>query len=161
LTLISVGGATLLWRRVSDSSLRDYTNAADYAHVGVMQIATALVLAGSLDANAPAPQAVVKGLFGVDAGLHVPSLVAIGLVLMAAIFAYVPYSKMSHFIAKYFAYHSVRWDDAPNDAKMQRRISAYLALRPTWSAEHIDSDGRQTWIDIVAHNPAAPRQVQR
>ena len=41
-------------------------------------------------------------------------LLAASVVLLALLVAYIPTTHMSHFIAKYFAYHSIRWDDEPN-----------------------------------------------
>ncbi len=64
---------------------------------------------------------------------------------------------MSHFIAKYFTYHSVRWDDTPSRPRRragQKRIAEYLTYRPTWSAPHMGADGAKTWADIATANPA-------
>ena len=46
---------------------------------------------------------------------------------------------MSHFIAKYFTYHSVRWDDEPmrRSDRRARAMAEYLTYRPTWTAPHI------------------------
>jgi hypothetical protein len=62
---------------------------------------------------------------------------------------------MSHFIGKYFTYHSVRWDDRPVARKreLSRTIAAYLACRPTWSAPHVGADGHKTWGEVAAANP--------
>jgi len=55
-------------------------------------------------------------------------------------------THMSHFIAKYFTYHSVRWDDKPNV-----NLAAYLAYRPAWSATHVGAG--KTWAEIATANP--------
>jgi len=69
--------------------------------------------------------------------------------------AYIPLTHMSHFVAKYFTYHSVRWDDAP--LRDNRRIAAafaeYLTYRPTWSAPHMKAGGATTWAEVAATNP--------
>jgi hypothetical protein len=62
---------------------------------------------------------------------------------------------MAHFIAKYFTYHSIRWDDMPASRalEMQKTIAKYLAFKPHWSAAHIQADGTKTWGDIATTSP--------
>jgi len=75
--------------------------------------------------------------------------------MAALLAAYVPATHMSHFIAKYFTYHSVRWDDRPagGNRRLQERFAEYLAYRPTWAARHVGADGQRTWADIAAGSP--------
>jgi hypothetical protein len=63
---------------------------------------------------------------------------------------------MSHFIGKYFAWHSVRWDDQRNDrgSAMESKIAVSLNYRPTWAAPHVGADGKKSWAEIAASNPA-------
>ena len=69
--------------------------------------------------------------------------------------AYIPLTHMSHFVAKYFTYHSIRWDDMPSARAddIRKKIAEYLAYRPGWSAPHIRGDGKKTWVDIATANP--------
>jgi hypothetical protein len=63
---------------------------------------------------------------------------------------------MSHFIGKYFTYHSVRWNDRalrPGD-RLERKLAEYLAYKPTWAAGHVGADGRRTWAEVATTNPA-------
>jgi hypothetical protein len=64
-------------------------------------------------------------------------------------------THMSHFIAKYFTYHSVRWDERANvrGGSIEKRMAGYLMYRPTWSAPHIGA-GDRTWAEIATSNPA-------
>jgi nitrate reductase gamma subunit len=80
----------------------------------------------------------------------------VGLVLSALLTAYIPLTHMSHFIAKYFTYHTVRWDDRPNlkGSDLAKKVAEYLTYRPRWAARHIGADGVKTWADIAASNPA-------
>ncbi len=65
-------------------------------------------------------------------------------------------THMSHFIAKYFTYHSVRWDDAPNRrrGRLEAQVAEYLTYRPTWAAAHMGADGKKTWAQVASTNPA-------
>jgi hypothetical protein len=69
-------------------------------------------------------------------------------------------THMAHFIAKWFTYHAVRWDDRPNvpGGKLEHRIAACLAMRPTWAAPHIAADGTKTWGQLAAANPAGGKK---
>jgi hypothetical protein len=68
---------------------------------------------------------------------------------------------MSHFIGKYFTYHSVKWDDAVNHrgGKFESKIAEYLTYKPTWAAPHVHADGNRTWAEVVTINPA--QQVRK
>jgi nitrate reductase gamma subunit len=65
--------------------------------------------------------------------------------------AYLPFTQMMHFVAKYFTYHEVRWDDEPVVAgsKLDRELKKLLNQPVTWAAPHVRADGKKTWIDIA------------
>jgi hypothetical protein len=58
---------------------------------------------------------------------------------------------MMHFVAKYFTYHEVRWDDEPVTAgsKLDRELKKLLNQPVTWAAPHVRADGKKTWVDIA------------
>jgi nitrate reductase gamma subunit len=156
--LAILGALALLVHRLTDPSLRTYTTAGDIFNLIFFVVALALLAAGYLSRGHSAPDmlAFSKGLLTFDMRLQVPGLLTVGLLLSALLVAYVPMTHMSHFIAKFFTYHSVRWDDAPNrrGGKLEVKIAEYLTYRPTWSAAHIGADGRKTWAQVAAGNPA-------
>jgi len=65
--------------------------------------------------------------------------------------AYLPFSQMMHFVAKYFTYHQVRWDDAPLEAggAIEREVKELLQQPVTWAAPHLAADGKKNWVDIA------------
>jgi hypothetical protein len=65
--------------------------------------------------------------------------------------AYLPFTQMMHFVAKYFTYHEVRWDDEPVEAgsKLDRELKKLLGQSPTWAGPHVRADGKKTWVDIA------------
>ena len=75
--------------------------------------------------------------------MTIPPVFGVGLLLAAALVAYIPLTHMSHFIAKYFTYHNIRWDDAPNmkGSTIEAKIAQNLTYRPTWSAAHMGAGG--------------------
>jgi len=91
-----------------------------------------------------------------DTSIQVSPLLATGLILSSLLVAYIPMTHMSHFIAKYFTYHSIRWDDratAKND-QIARKIAEALSFKPTWAAPHMFADGTRTWVEVATINPA-------
>jgi nitrate reductase gamma subunit len=152
------GALALLHRRLTDPVLRIYSAPADIFNLAMFATTIGMLGAGYLAAGPAFPGAleVTRALLRFDPDVSIPGLLAAGLVLASALVAYIPLTHMSHFIAKYFTYHAVRWDDRPNLAggRLEHRIAACLAMRPTWSARHVGADGTRTWVDIAVANPA-------
>lgn len=158
--LLAVAGALgLLHRRLTDPALRVSTTPGDIFNLGFFVVALSLVGGGY--ATRPAGTAdllqLASGLVAWNVSVAVSPLFATGLVTVALLAAYIPLTHMSHFVAKYFTYHAVRWDDEPMDLAGRRAaaLAEYLTFRPTWSAGHIRTAGETpTWAEVVASNPA-------
>jgi nitrate reductase gamma subunit len=155
--LVILSCLSLLMRRLTDQDLRNYTTAGDLFNLAFFVATFSLLIAGYLTRGPD-----FRGALGLAQGLltftAVPGLSAsmvAGLVLLALLVAYIPYTHMAHFIAKYFTYHSVRWDDRLHTpgGELERKLAEYLTYRPTWAAAHIGADGRKTWLDIARANP--------
>jgi hypothetical protein len=72
--------------------------------------------------------------------------------LFACLFlAYLPFSQMMHFVAKYFTYHQVRWDDKPLviGGRVEKEVVGLLGQAVTWSGPHLNADGKKNWVDIA------------
>jgi nitrate reductase gamma subunit len=156
--LALVGAAGLLVRRISDKELRNYTNPADIFNL-VFFLTTLLVLIAGYFTRPEGfhVQQIARGLLTWNTSVAIPPLFGVGLLLAAVLIAYIPLTHMSHFIAKYFTYHNIRWDDAPNmkGSAIEAKIAQYLTYRPTWSAAHVGADGKKNWVDIATTNPNA------
>jgi len=150
-----LGASGLLIRRLSAPELKPYNTAADLFNLVLFMATTILELAGvwTLPAGAPGPLALLRGAATFDTSLQPTALLSAGTVLGVALLAYIPMTHMSHFIAKYFTYHEVRWDERGNVGVIQRKMAEYLMYRPTWSAKHVGADGQKTWVDIATTNP--------
>jgi nitrate reductase gamma subunit len=151
------GSVSLLIRRLTDDDLKNYTAPADVFNLLSFGLTLSLLLVGYFTSGPhfPGMLAMTRGLLTFRPVSSVPPLLAVGVILLAALTAYVPYTHMAHFIAKYFTYHSVRWDDAlkPHGGKLERKMAEYLTYRPTWSAPHIGADGEKTWAEIAQASP--------
>ena len=155
--LAVVGAFGLLLRRLRDPALRNYTAPGDIFNLLFFLIAFGLLAVGYLlrGPDAPGVLAMTTGLVTFDTSMRIPGVMAAGLILTALLTAYIPMTHMAHFIAKYFTYHSIRWDDMPlsRAADLQKKFAEYLTYKPHWSAPHIQANGSKTWADIATTNP--------
>lgn len=140
------GGLGLLAKRLGDPALRAYNAPADYLNLGVwlayfawifITRATGAVAGDDLLAVCAAVVRLQPAVLG--------SALAVELVLGTVLLAYLPLSRMFHFVAKYFLYHDVRWEDAPNPrgGPLERRLQQAMAFGVAWDAPHIR--GAATW----------------
>ncbi len=159
LVLAIAGAIGLLHRRLTDTELKSLTTPGDIINLVFFIAAFGLVGIGHVvrPAGSPGAFSVVMGLLSWDTTLGVAPLLGVGLAATAALAAYIPMTHMSHFVAKFFTYHRVRWDDAPavGSRKIAEAMAAQLASRPHWSAAHVGADGSASWADIAAANPAS------
>ena len=106
----------------------------------------------------PAPHRSVelaRGVIHFDRAVRIGPAFGAGLILTSMLVAYIPFTHMAHFIAKYFTWHAVRWDDRRNErgSVMEGKVAASLGYKPTWSAPHMGADGQRTWAEIATTNP--------
>jgi nitrate reductase gamma subunit len=153
-----LGAALLLVRRATAPEMKNYTKAADFFNLALFIIAFTVLLAGYIlrPVGASGISTLVTGLARFDTTVHVGTVFGAGLVLVSMVVAYIPFTHMAHFIAKYFTYHAVRWDDQPNvrGSSIESKIAEYLTYRPTWSAAHVGADGKKNWVEVATSNPA-------
>jgi len=152
-----LGSLGLLVRRLTNQELRIYNTAGDIFNLVFFAGTLSLLMAGYWlrPVGSPGPAGILRGAAAWDTTLQPPAVLAVGLAAAALLLAYIPMTHMAHFIAKYFTYHSVRWDERSNVAggSVQRKMAEYLMYRPTWAAPHVGADGNRTWVDIATTNP--------
>jgi nitrate reductase gamma subunit len=153
---VLLGAVGLLARRTFDRGVRVYTTRGDIANLLMFAVAIGLAAVGYVTGGAAGVGTLANGLITFDTSVHISPLFALGLLLTSALVAYIPFTHMSHFMGKYFTFHTVRWDDAQNrrDGEMEPRIAGVMAYRPAWSASHIAADGSKSWPELAAANPA-------
>jgi nitrate reductase gamma subunit len=153
LALATVGCAGLLLRRLGNRRLRNASTPADFLHLWLL-LAVFCASWGSW-LRADREYTMAAGFVG---GLVTLRPVAAGsgwfvaqVVLLGVFLAYLPWSHMTHMFAKYFTWHSVRWDDTPNlgGEVYQARVQKLLMLPISWSAPHIKGGGGKRWADVV------------
>jgi nitrate reductase gamma subunit len=151
-----LGASGLLIRRLTAHDLKPYNTAGDFLNLVLFISTTVLILAGVWlrPAGSPGPGTILKGAATFDTSLEPAPLLAAGFMLGCALLAYIPMTHMSHFIAKYFTYHLIRWDERGNSAgNIGRKMAEYLTYKPTWAAAHVGANGQRSWGEIATTNP--------
>jgi nitrate reductase gamma subunit len=158
-----LGAAGLLHRRLVLWELRDYSAPADFLNLILFVLVFGVALIGFLTLKLE----FFSGVTGLIANLMVFELVPlagdglagslplISAILMSLLLAYIPLTHMSHFVGKYFAYHSIRWNDEPNlpGGKEEEKIKMMLNRPVSWAAPHIRGEGKKTWVDVATNIP--------
>jgi nitrate reductase gamma subunit len=149
--LTGVGALGLFLWRLSNSGQRTYNAPIDYFNLIFFDIIVAVALIGHLTSD---PSFIGLREYTASLITFSPATVSgtwltLEIILGSLLLLYIPLTRMSHFVAKYFLYHSVRWNDEPNKrgSKIEKRISELLNQQVGWQAPHIQTG--QPWKDVV------------
>lgn len=90
----------------------------------------------------------IRSVFSLHPFNPVPVILIVHVCLLMLFLIYLPFSSMFHFVAKYFLYHKVRWDDAVLDDRLTQQIHRQAIGKLTWSAQHIRRNSVQNWLNL-------------
>ncbi len=157
LVLGSLGGLALMAKRLFDREWRDYSSPADFFNLGFVLAFLLAALAAALVVD-PWFSGAKGFVYGLLAGGHAPPRTVLGaltVILGSFLVACIPFTHMSHMFMKYFLYHRVKWDEAPNrrGGRIEAAVRRNLDLKPTWQAAHVKADGSASWKDIASSTP--------
>ncbi|UCC84054.1 MAG: respiratory nitrate reductase subunit gamma [Gemmatimonadota bacterium] len=148
-----IGALGLLVSRFADRRLREFTTPAALFN---LMLLLAVFATGAYAVAVSQDFAVRVSSFGgalltADASVELPGFLAVHLLLALAFLAYLPFTRMMHFVAKYFTYHEVRWDDEPLTAggRLEREAVRLLDQPITWAGPHVKADGEKNWVDVA------------
>jgi len=158
-------GATGLYQRRVSRDMRDYTAPADFFNLIIFVVAFGVALLTFLLVDRDfslvsgfVANLVTFNLVPLVGGGAATILPLLSVVLLSFLVAYIPTTHMSHFVGKYFAYHSIRWKDDPNlrGGDQEATIHELLNQPISWSAPHIRGDGKKTWLEAATEEPEEP-----
>lgn len=141
LALAALGSGLLFLRRVFDNTLKKYTTPQEYFNLLLIFAAliTGIFTWGS-DLSFQYAREVTANLVTFTPFVA-DGLLTIHVILVGIMLIYIPISKMSHYVGKYFTFHKVLWDNNPNlkGSEVEQQIKNASSFRPTtsWSAPHI------------------------
>jgi len=162
------GAFGLLVRRLTARDLKAFTTPADLFNLvffivafGVAFLHFVTVDRDFLLVSSFVDNLVSFNLAAPPAGGGGNAFLAITVVLLSLLLAYIPLTHMSHFVGKYFAYHAVRWNDVPNlpGSESEGKVGDLLSQNLTWAAPHIrGGEGKKTWGEAAMENPATTEE---
>jgi len=156
----ALGCIGLFLKRVFDSSLRPFSTISRYGNLlflGAVFVSGGYAWIDSAD-SIPALSLFVKGLITLDSGLTVAFPVALHIVITLLFVLYLPLTDMIHFIAKFFMFHRLRWDDEPQNTRMERELSVLLSQPVTWSAPHVGANGERDWTVVATERTSDEKE---
>ena len=149
--IASFGCIGLIIKRSMDKDLRLYTTPIDYFKLSFVLaiLLSGLTAWGFFDLAFAAAREFMKGLITFTPAAQMNPVTYANILLICLFLVYMPFTSMMHYIAKYFTYHRVRWDDQPilkrRDA--EKKLKELLNQPVSWSAPHIQS--KKTWGNIA------------
>ena len=141
LVLGALGSGFLVLRRMFDNTLKKYTTPQEYFNLLLIFAAliTGIIYWGS-DLSFHTAREVTANLITFTP-FAASSLLTLHVILVGIMLIYIPISKMSHYVGKYFTFHTVLWDNSPNlrGSAVEQKVKKATSYRPTnsWSAPHI------------------------
>jgi nitrate reductase gamma subunit len=158
-----IGAMGLLQRRLTDENLKDFTKPSDLFNLVFLGGAFVLLLAAGITnpTFAVFREWVVSVLTLNLAFAPADMLTSAAIALSSLAIAYIPLTHMAHFVVKYFTYHNIRWDDAPNmpGSDFEPRIGEVLNYPVTWAADHINPKGvAMTWAEVATADVTADKE---
>lgn len=141
LILATLGSGMLLLKRLFDDTLRKYTTPQEYFNLILLYSAVVTgIFVWANDLSFHSAREITANLITFNP-FPASTLFVVHLVLLLIMFTYIPLSKMSHYVGKYFTFHKVLWENDPNlkGSEMEDKIKQATSYRPTnsWSAPHI------------------------
>ncbi|MEZ5360336.1 MAG: hypothetical protein R3F48_16085 [Candidatus Zixiibacteriota bacterium] len=149
--LTGIGALGLFFWRMGSKFQRSYSSPIEYFNLLFFDAIVVIALVNHLT-NDPG-FVILRGYFAslisFSAAGPMPAAMKAEVIVGSILLAYIPLTRMSHFVAKYFLYHAVRWNDEPNErgSKIEAHIIASLSKKVGWSAPHIQTG--KTWGEVI------------
>lgn len=149
----TLGTLGLLVRRATVRELREYSAGVEFFNLVFILVVFALGAVAWLrfDPNFITASTYMTSLvsFGSTAAPQLNDVVTAQVVLVELLFVYIPFTKMTHFVGKYFTFHKVNWDDEPNlrGSAMEKKVKDVLGYRVSWEAPHVKPG--ENWVEAA------------
>ena len=140
LVLGAIGSVCLLIKRRMDENLGPYTKRKDYFNLlFILAVFLTGILSWALvDHNFDAARGYLWHLVTFSPAESIEPVTVTHIVLLLLLAIYMPFTNMMHFLAKWFTYHKVRWDDVPNlrGSNLERSLEFVHSQPLSWSSPH-------------------------
>ncbi len=146
-----LGSFTLILKRIFDRNLRLFSSFSRYFNLIfllIFFISGGLALLSSADITSDI-MTFIKDIFTFNPDITVSYPESLHFIIFLLFLIYLPLTDMLHPVIKFFTYHSIRWNDEPQDKKMKDDLDKLLKQPVTWSAAHIKADGNKNWAELA------------
>lgn len=146
--LVAFGSGILFLRRIFLESMKKYTSPQDYFNLlFIFVVVVTGILVWISDPAFNYGRNIARSLLTFSP-IEANGLLTIHILLLGLLLFYIPQTKMSHYVAKYFTFHKVLWENEPNlpGSKIEQKVRESLAIKPrnNWSAPHFQTDNSST-----------------
>ena len=125
--LMTVGGIGLLCKRLFVKEFKNYTTPQEYFNLVILLATSAAGLLVWLgDMQFEFGRNIARAMFTFSPIADVTPMLTVFILLLAFISFYIPLTKLSHYVGKYYTFHKVIWDNEPNmpGSKIEANIIA-------------------------------------
>lgn len=151
MVLAGIGALGLFIWRATDKNQRPYNAPVEYINLLYFVVVIVITLIGQLatDPTFVDLRGYVQSLITFSGAAALNGWLIAEIVLGSLLIMYIPLGRMSHFVAKYFLYHSIRWNDTPNPrgSDIEKHIVELLHQKVGWKAPHIQTG--EPWTEVV------------
>lgn len=146
--LAGFGASSLFMKRLFVENFKKYTTVQEYFNLLFIFIVVATgILVWAKDPMFNYGRHIAHSMLTFSP-INADSVLATHIVLLGTLLIYIPLTKMSHYVGKYFSFHKVLWDNDPNlpGSQIEQTIKAGASFKPskTWSAPHYQPTENKT-----------------
>ncbi|MFP5528691.1 respiratory nitrate reductase subunit gamma [Peptococcus simiae] len=142
--LMTIGTIGLLVKRIVDHEFRNYTTPQEYFNLAFLCAGSATGLAAFISNGCRFGyvKSIFSDMFHFRSIKGLNKITIVHVLIFCGLLIYIPLTKMSHYAGKFFAFHSVLWDNRPNlpGSKVEQQIMEEASIKPSpdmqWSAPH-------------------------
>jgi nitrate reductase gamma subunit len=155
LVLTLIGSLGLFVNRLTNTIFRFYTTPIDILNLIFIILITVsgLFSWAVFDSDFNISRDFIKSLITFSRTVNLNVWIYIQILLICLFLLYAPFTRVTHYIAKFFAFHRVQWDDTTNkeNPDIAVKVNNLLNQTPSWSASHIQSG--LNWKQITKEAP--------
>ena len=141
------GCLILIVKRAANADLKLYTAPVDYFNLlFLLSIFVTGFISWWIDPSFIHSKKYIKNIISLNPS-PVPSAVILNFLLFELFLIYMPFTKLLHYVAKYFTFHHGLWDDRfkEKDSTIDKKIIEQLSYEVTWAGPHVI--GGKTWLE--------------
>lgn len=145
------GAISLVIKRSLDTGYRAFSTVSTYFNLvflGALFISGGYAWLAS-SSFVPEMNVFINQLLTLDSVAGISVALSIHVIILLLFILYLPFTGMIHFIAKYFTYHGIRWNDEPLNPKLEVQVRKLMNQPVAWSAAHVKTGRITNWADLT------------